>query len=318
MTAQFFQQQLDYILFFYGLAFILLAAVCVEMRGDPGRRLPWIWLAGFGLVHGISQWLEMLVQSEGESPVFSAVRLALMTISFILLFEFGREGLRRLTGKSLGRWIYIPLLVCLLPAILAGIAGLNAAARYAFGLTGGLWAAWTVFQLSKIRPETRRSLYTASVLLAVYAVAAGIIVPEAPFLPASLINQAAFQGVTGVPIQLVCGILAMAITAAVWSYSRQTTLSAHRAAWQKCRPEHPRRHPQPGPSCWRISRQQPGEAVDRPAHRRQPSGIQLCARPADPNKPGHLAYPLAVFNRPKRGQDPLHGGFGCPRQSQTR
>jgi PAS domain S-box-containing protein len=229
MTAQFFQQQLDYILFFYGLAFILLAAVCLEMRRDPGRRLPWIWLAGFGLTQGINQWLEMLSQSEWESPVFSAMRLALMTVSFILLLEFGREGLRQLKGKGPGRWIYIPLLVCLLPALPVGIAGLNAAARYAFGLTGGLWAAWTVFQLSKIKPESRRSLpavRATSILLAVYAVAAGVITPAAPFLPAYLINQTAFQEVTGVPIQLVCAILAMAITAAVWSYSRQTTLSA--------------------------------------------------------------------------------------------
>jgi len=226
MTAQFFQQQLDYILFFYGLVFILLAAVCVEMRRDPGRRLPWIWLAGFGFTQGINQWLEMLAQSEGDSPVFSAMRLALMTVSFILLLEFGREGLRQLESKGPGRWIYIPLLVCLLPVIPIGIAGLNAAARYAFGLTGGLWAAWTVFQLSKIKPENRRSLQTLAILLAVYAVAAGVITPAAPFLPASLINQTAFQGMTGVPIQLVCGILAMAITAAVWSYSRQTTLSA--------------------------------------------------------------------------------------------
>ncbi len=229
MTAQFFQQQLDYILFFYGLVFILLSAVCLEMRRDPGRRLPWIWLAGFGFTQGINQWQEMLAQSEGDSPVFSAMRLALMTVSFILLLEFGREGLRQLKGKGPGRWIYFPLLVCLLPALPVGIAGLNAAARYAFGLTGGLWAAWTVFQLSKIKQENRRSLpamRAASILLAVYAVAAGVITPAAPFLPASLINQTAFQEVTGVPIQLVCAILAMAITAAVWSYSRQTTLSA--------------------------------------------------------------------------------------------
>ena len=177
MAAQFFQQQLDYIFFFYGLAFILLAAVCVEMRGDLGRRLPWIWLAGFGLTHGIYEWLEMLAQSEGDSPAFSAVRLALMIVSFILLLEFGREGLRRLKGKSPGRWIYIPLLLCLAPAVPDGIAGLNAVARYAFGLTGGLWAAWTVFQLSKIRQENRWSLRTAAVLLAVYAVVAGVVGP---------------------------------------------------------------------------------------------------------------------------------------------
>jgi len=111
MAVQFFQQQLDYIYFFYGLGFILLAAVCVEMRGDVGRRLPWIWLAGFGFAHGIYEWLEMLALGGSDSPAFAAGRLVLMTISFVLLFEFGRDGLRRLTGKSLGGWVYIPLLI---------------------------------------------------------------------------------------------------------------------------------------------------------------------------------------------------------------
>ena len=225
MAVQFFQQQLDYIYFFYGLGFILLAAVCVEMRGDVGRRLPWIWLAGFGFAHGIYEWLEMLALGGSDSPAFAAGRLVLMTISFVLLFEFGRDGLRRLTGKSLGGWVYIPLLIGFALAVPTGMAGLNAAARYAFGLTGGLWAAWTVFQLSIIKKEHRWSLLTAAILLAVYAVAVGLVVPQAPFLPASLLNQTSFMGVVGVPIQLVCGLLGVVVAASVWNYSRQTTLS---------------------------------------------------------------------------------------------
>jgi len=215
MAVQFFQQQLDYIYFFYGLGFILLAAVCVEMRGDVGRRLPWIWLAGFGFAHGIYEWLEMLALGGSDSPAFAAGRLVLMTISFVLLFEFGRDGLRRLTGKSLGGWVYIPLLIGFALAVPTGMAGLNAAARYAFGLTVGLWAAWTVFQLSIIKKEHRWSLLTAAILLAVYAVAVGLVVPQAPFLPASLLNQTSFMGVVGVPIQLVCGLLGVVVAASV-------------------------------------------------------------------------------------------------------
>ena len=243
MAVQFFQQQLDYIYFFYGLAFILLATVCIEMRGDPGRRLPWIWLAGFGLTHGISEWLDMIAQSAGDSPIFAAFRLVLLTVSFILLLEFGRDGLSRLHafgapdgtgaqgepstpgGEVPGRWIYIPLLIFFLLAVQAGIAGLNAAARYIFGLTGGLWAAWTVFQLSKIKPDDqgrRRSLRLAAILLAVYALSAGLMVPQASFFPASLINNTSFLTATGVPVQLVRGVLGVAMAAAIWNYSRQT------------------------------------------------------------------------------------------------
>jgi PAS domain S-box-containing protein len=234
MAVQFFQQQLDYIFFFYGLAFVLLAAVCFVMSRDDRRHLPWIWLAGFGLTHGIYEWLEMLALggSQGDSPAFAAVRLGLMTVSFILLFEFGRDGMRRLAGpgaphgprgRSPGRWVYFPLLVCLALAVPTGIQGLNAAARYVFGFTGSLWAAWTVFQLSKIRKDHPWTLLTAAILLAIYAILTGLIVPRAPFLPAALVNQTSFQAVMGVPIQLVRSVLAMALTAALWSYYRRTT-----------------------------------------------------------------------------------------------
>ncbi len=232
MAVQFFQQQLDYIYFFYGLAFVLLAAVCFVMSRDDRRHLPWIWLAGFGLTHGIYEWLEMLAQSQGDGPAFAAVRLGLMTVSFILLFEFGRDGMRRLAepeaphgprSRRPGRWVYFPLLVCLALAVPTGIQGLNAAARYVFGFTGSLWAAWTVFQLSKIRKDHPWTLLTAAILLAIYAILTGLIVPRAPFLPASLVNQTSFQAVMGVPIQLVRSVLAMALTAALWSYYRRTT-----------------------------------------------------------------------------------------------
>ncbi len=231
MAVQFFQQQLDYIYFFYGLAFVLLAAVCFVMSRDPGRHLSWIWLAGFGLTHGVNEWLQMLALggSLGDSPVFAAVRLVLLTVSFILLFEFGRDGFGRLIGPqgwSLGRWVYIPLLVSLTVALPFGMAALNVAARYSFGFTGSLLAAWTVFQLSKIRRANflnHWSLITAAILLAIYGMASGLIGPKAPFLRASLINETSFLDVIGVPIQLVRAVVAMALGVALWSYYRRTT-----------------------------------------------------------------------------------------------
>jgi PAS domain S-box-containing protein len=230
MVFQFFQQQSDYISFLYGLAFILLATVCFVMSRDEGRHLSWIWLAGFGLTHGVYEWLAILPL--GDSPAFAAVRLVLMTVSFVLLFEFGRDGLRRLTaskGESLGQWVYIPLLVSLAVALPFGMAALNVAARYSFGFTGSLLAAWTLFQLSKIRrvnPLNHWSLITAAILLVIYGMASGLIGPKAPFLRASLVNETSFMGVVGVPIQVVRGFLAIGLAGALWAYYLHTSRTA--------------------------------------------------------------------------------------------
>ena len=96
----FFQQQMDYIFFFYGLTFILLAAVCVNMHRTYSRRLPWLWLGLFGLAHGIVEWLDMVATSFGDNNKFASVRLALMVASFVFLTEFARSSMISLDRKS--------------------------------------------------------------------------------------------------------------------------------------------------------------------------------------------------------------------------
>lgn len=58
--STFFQGQLDYIFFFYGLAFIGLGVVCYILAKEVNQRLPWIWLALFGLTHGANEWLDLV------------------------------------------------------------------------------------------------------------------------------------------------------------------------------------------------------------------------------------------------------------------
>jgi PAS domain S-box-containing protein len=221
MTAQFFQQQLDYILFLYGFAFILLAAVCLIMHRERIGRLPWVWLGLFGLVHGITEWLEILVLSLGDGTVFSAIRLGLMTLSFVLLFEFGRDGLLKLQGKSPGRWIYVPLLALAISGSFTGLSGLNAAVRYTLGLSGGLLSGLSLLRASRMDTTTRRTLFCAALLMTGYALATGIIIPRASFFPASIINQSSFLSLIGIPIQLIRGILTVLIATSFWWYYRQ-------------------------------------------------------------------------------------------------
>ena len=213
---EFFSSQMDYIFFFYGLSFILLAALCFSLYQNRADPVPWIWLFLFGLTHGVNEWLDMLAISLGDSPAFSMVRLVLMTISFVCLFEFGRAGITALGGRYGPFWLYIPLIFITGLGAIWGIPGLNPAIRYAFGFTGALFAALLFLRDRKLRHPDSRPLLFAAMGMGIYAVATGIVVPYAPFFPASVINAAAFLKLTGIPIQLIRGICAVVIAVAIW------------------------------------------------------------------------------------------------------
>ena len=227
--GSFFQQHLDYVFFVYGLAFVLIAAICAVIPKDSARGVPWIWLGWFGLAHGFSEWLEILAIDLKDTPAFSAVRFAAMALSFVFLCEFGRRTLGNLKRKGPGRWIYVLLLALAASGALGGTAGLQATTRYALALTGGLWAAWALYQMNQQDERSRGCLAAAAIGVAAYAVAAGAIVPPASFFPASVLNADWFNSAFGVPIQVFRGVLGVLIATALWAYSgrlRRIDLSA--------------------------------------------------------------------------------------------
>ncbi|MFA5354949.1 MAG: PAS domain S-box protein, partial [Thermodesulfovibrionales bacterium] len=221
MTAQFLQGQLDYIFFFYGLAFILLAAICAIIRQEKPWPLSWGWLGLFGLSHGINEYLELIALGLGDSPFFSSLRLGVVTLAYCFLLEFGRDGLNRLQEKAAGRWIYIPLLLLAMTGGMAGIAGLNAPVRYSVGFIGGLLSSWALFRASRAEQNIRRVLFLAFIVMTLYTLSVILVVPKSAFFPASVINDASFLSFTGLPIQLIRGLLAIILAVAIWEYHRQ-------------------------------------------------------------------------------------------------
>ena len=217
----FFKDQMDYIYFFYGLAFIMLAAVCFVLMQDKEQRLPWAWLGLFGLTHGLHEWMDLITFSFGSNPSSRTIHLLLLGISFMFLLEFGRAGVVRLSGKGPGRWIFVPLLAFAAMGGVAGLQGVYASLRYVFGITGGALSAVVLFMASKeAGPFPRRWLVAGSVSIGLYALAAGVIVPYAPFPPASLLNNNAFLNTLGVPVQLIRGLLAIFSAISIWAYSQ--------------------------------------------------------------------------------------------------
>jgi diguanylate cyclase (GGDEF)-like protein len=216
--AAFFESQLDFIFFSYGLAFILLGTVGFAIARIRGRENFWTVLGLFGYVHGVSEWLDLTTLIVGDTPLFTAARILVMTGSFVLLMEFARLSAIQFGLKLPGRWIYLPLLAIVVVGW--GTSGPNTAgalSRYIFGFFGSMAAASIFVEHAKrFSGVARRLAIFTAVGFAVYAIAAGAIVPAAPFWPATVLNHGWFAELTGMPIQLVRGALACALAFSVW------------------------------------------------------------------------------------------------------
>jgi hypothetical protein len=102
--------QLDFIFFFYGLAFIFLGAVALAITRTSANP-SWIMLACFGLIHGLGEWLDLAAMALGETQPFAAVRTAVMAGSFAFLLEFARREFAHLNHRVFPIWVYAPLLL---------------------------------------------------------------------------------------------------------------------------------------------------------------------------------------------------------------
>ena len=225
--STFFSNQLDFILFFYGLAFILLGATCVAIARVNGRIESWTVLALFGFLHGGSEWLDLTALIVGDAPQFAIFRTTVMTASFIPLMEFARLEAARFGAKVPGRWLYLPLLA--LVGLGATIDGANAAgivARYSIGFVGAMATAIVFVRFARgFSGTSKRLALYAAFGFALYAICAGLIVPAASFWPASVLNYGSFQNVTGLPIQLVRGLLACWMAFSIWAIWGQQLIS---------------------------------------------------------------------------------------------
>ena len=234
MTS-FLTGQLDYILFLDGLSGLLLAAMAYGLGRQLGDPMPWRWLAGFGLLHGVHAGLDLLTLSLGDDPRFVLIRLALMAGSFLCLVEFGRAATTRWAGWSPGRWLALALLALALLGSLAGTPGLNAGICYALGLTGGLWSGWALWRYRDRPGFGRQPCAFAAVTMALYALTVGLIAPKAPLFPASVLSQETFLEFTGVPVQALRSGLAILLALAFWWFTEtgRRRTAAEPARWPR-------------------------------------------------------------------------------------
>ncbi|HSO27817.1 MAG TPA: hypothetical protein VLS48_07080, partial [Anaerolineales bacterium] len=198
------------IYFFYGLFFASLGlSAYLQMRhgGDLPLRKQLPWLAAFGFTYGSVGWIDMFLIS-GISAELAAgltvVRMVLQPISGLLLLIFGWGVLTRLT--PLPSWtifvpgvLIVPIAFVIAYAITSFITPspieipIDIWSRYLLYLPGSILAGigflrqWSV-QKHLGYNDVSRLMLGAGLAFLFEAVMLGLIVPAAPYGPASYYN----------------------------------------------------------------------------------------------------------------------------------
>ncbi|MCP4419555.1 MAG: GAF domain-containing sensor histidine kinase [Chloroflexi bacterium] len=233
MEPTFFERNLAIGFFAYGLAFFSMGlAVWLESGRTSEFRSNRImrFLAGFGILHGLHEWLEMFTQLDIADMInltplvwLHGVRVFLLAASFLFLILFGvrmiafREDLEDngrfqtiiWVGALTIAWLGTLLAVywIKLPTPLEYILAIDALSRYMLGIPGAVLASRAMLlqqQIFKARGMTRcgRDMRWAAVTLLLYGVV-GQAFPNASLIfPSHIVNSDSFQQIFGFPVQL--------------------------------------------------------------------------------------------------------------------
>jgi hypothetical protein len=212
-------EPLFYIYFIYGVSFLLMSFVVfhgIRKASSIAFVTTFYMLAGFGLVHGITElidWLRFILEKSGtgEFRVLIILSQSCLITSFVLLLQF---GVTLLTYRSEKKNVYR-----LLPALffiayvayilITGTSHIRTAgliARRSFGFFGALLSGMAFFSLAnsmKIIGHSRltNGLVVTGIAFVCYAVFGGLIA----------------EPIAGLPVQLFRAICAFTI--AVYSFS---------------------------------------------------------------------------------------------------
>jgi signal transduction histidine kinase/DNA-binding response OmpR family regulator len=236
--SKFASQHMLVVFFIYGLAFFFLGAAILLTADKRSalrlRSLLWL-LAGFGLLHGMNEWSDMLL-TLGEAywtpilfRIIKIIGFYLGLSSFVFLLAFGVRCVE--LDKRKFKWLErASLFASLLFVVVVSLYGIRTGlsnqwyvtsgvlARYLLVFPGSLLAAAGLFGQSQSREikainssAVVRDLRGAAAVFVIYALLAGIIVPQAPFPPATFINYTSFESMFGFPVQIfraACSVLA--------------------------------------------------------------------------------------------------------------
>jgi len=227
---------ITFVFFIYGLAFFTMGIILLLesgrsiQLGDGKSLLP---LAIFGLLHGIHEWVEMLLDKsdwlEMEYPTLIAIgRLVILALSFAFLLYFGLITLRFQDYQTKSNRFLIISIFIFVGGIIAvatliswvshedWIKHVDAATRYLLAVPASILAGYA-FQnrAKKIKIDQRSTLtlyyWMVAFAFYVYAITQTAVSPSDIF-PANIWNSDVFIQLTGFHIQVIRAIIAVAVT----------------------------------------------------------------------------------------------------------
>lgn len=213
---------IDYIYFFYGLAFFIFGFSILHYPTENSifkfaRELKYLGM--FGILHGISEWfmLFMMLETGAVQEAFNIASFTAMSLSYgVLLYFAARVIWSRFRAMQLLVLLTTASFMILMAFDHLSFQNLNIIVRYTLGTPGIFLTAYIFLHPAyivqgSIFESIKRCTAILSATFIAYGVLAGIIVPAGDFFPASLINAETFQNITGLPVQLfraICAVLA--------------------------------------------------------------------------------------------------------------
>ncbi len=241
------------VFFLYGLAFFTMGVVIVQEVGrctDARLRHALRFLAAFGLLHGIHEWLEMfqgigpLPGQQADPMLWEDLRILLLAFSFLPLSEFGVSLMA--TDEKKRR---LSLLVPLTLAAVWSFGLLFMGSRYSLG--GEFWDAadvWTryvlaipgallaciglIFQQRAFRQagmaQFGQDSLWAAVAFAWYGLIGQMFPKQSSLPPSTFLNSDLFQQVFGFQVQLMRAFAAILAAVFVIRFMRSFEVETRR------------------------------------------------------------------------------------------
>lgn len=226
---------LPYILiyFFYGLAFFSMGLLVMIEGGrssDSRLRRGLRPLAAFGMIHAVYEWIEMFervsyhLDFSLDTPAFSAARLSILAFSFLSLSAFGSYLLAR---NELAFRLSLMAPLGLVTVWIFGLFNIrntypldnildlvNVWTRYSLAIPASLLAAaGLIYQQKAFRQSGLISFgqdaLWAAVAFGWYGVVGQLFGLKTGLLLSPYLNEASFQQLFGIPIQLFRALTAI-------------------------------------------------------------------------------------------------------------
>ena len=220
----FIQNHTDYISFLSGLTFFVLASISLVQKFAGENRISWHWLAGFGVLHGLHEWLGVLLRAFEISHLFASFDQLLILASFLALAEFARlnwdKVLIKSTTETQRRSPWILMAGFLVGAALSALRLESVLNGLIFIVVTGA-AAWTSALFIRIGQQSntigRNSLYLSAGAVALYGLSESLFTLLINSLWFSSLNLAPLTQATSI-LEAWHGILAFCATIGLWIF----------------------------------------------------------------------------------------------------